>query len=161
MILQHPMSHMVQSKRVVELIGEALAKKGAFEFIALRIARVVGPGIKKTSSPWRSRIFDARPRLDSVSIPFSPEALLSLIHVEDVARVLFTLAEAVNMNSFVYNTPSEIWEVRKLKELIEERKGIRIELKPGGDHGGPTCDGSRFVREFGFQLHELHDYLSD
>ena len=148
------------SKLVVELIGEALAKKGTFEFIALRIARVVGPGIKKTSSPWRSQIFDARPRLDSVSIPFSPEARLSLIHVEDVARVLFTLAEAPKMNSFVYNTPAEIWEVRKLKELIEERKGIRVQLEPGGSHGGPTCDGSRLVREFGFQLHELDDYLS-
>jgi nucleoside-diphosphate-sugar epimerase len=149
------------SKRVVELIGEALARKGRFEFIALRIARVVGPGIKKTSSPWRSQIFDARPRLDSVFIPFSPEAVLSLIHVEDVARVLFTLAEAAKVNSFVYNTPAEMWEVRQLKELIEELKGIRVELETGGPHGGPTCDGSRFEREFAFHLHQLHDYLFD
>jgi nucleoside-diphosphate-sugar epimerase len=149
------------SKRVVELIGEALAKKETFEFIALRVARVVGPGIKKTSSPWRSQIFDARTRLDSVRIPFSPEAMLSLIHVEDVARALFTLAEAAKVNSFVYNTPAEVWEVRRLKELIEELRGIRIELEPGGAHGGPTCDGTRFVREFGFQLRELRDYLSD
>ena len=149
------------SKRAVELIGEALGKRETFEFVALRIARVVGPGIKKTSSPWRSQIFDASPRLDSVRLPFSPEAVLSLIHVEDVARALVTLAEAAQMNSFIYNTPAEVWEARQLKELIEQLRGIRVELEPGGAHGGPTCDGSRFVREFGFQLHELHDYLSD
>lgn len=49
------------SKLAVELIGQTLGREKTFEFVALRIARVVGPGIKKTSSPWRSQIFEARP----------------------------------------------------------------------------------------------------
>jgi len=61
------------SKRVVELVGQTLASGHAFEFISLRIARVIGPGIKKTASPWRSRIFEAPPRDDSVQIPYAPD----------------------------------------------------------------------------------------
>jgi nucleoside-diphosphate-sugar epimerase len=86
--------------------------------------------------------------------------VLSLVHVEDVAHMLFTLAETDEMRSFVYNTPVEIWEARKLKEAVEELRGIRVELGPEVVHGGPMCDGSRFGREFGFELRGLRDHLS-
>jgi nucleoside-diphosphate-sugar epimerase len=147
------------SKRAVELIGETLSKNGAFEFVALRIPRVVGSGIKKTSSPWRSQIFEGLPRSESIRIPFSPRAMLSLVHVEDVARMLFTLTKATEVNSFVYNTPAEIWEVKQLSELVEKLRGVHVELGPEGAHGGPMCDGTRFAREFRFQLRELRDHL--
>ncbi len=148
------------SKRAVELIGESLSEQRAFEFVALRIARVVGPGIKKTSSPWRSQIFEGVPQSESIRIPFSPDAMLSLVHVEDVARMLFTLVKATEVNSFVYNTPAEICEVKELKRLVEKLRGIHVELGPEGAWGGPMCDGSRFAREFKFHLRELRDHLS-
>jgi len=148
------------AKLAVELIGQTLAKEKAFEFVALRVARVIGPGIKKTSSPWRSQIFEACPQRDLVCVPFAPEAVLSLVHVEDVAHMLFTLAETAEMSSFVYNTPVETWEARHLKEAVEGLRGIRVELGPQGAHGGPICDGSRFAREFGFHLRGLRDRLS-
>jgi nucleoside-diphosphate-sugar epimerase len=147
-------------KRAVELIGEALAKEGRFEFVALRIARVVGRGIKKTSSPWRSQIFETRPQADWVSVPFAPEAVLSLVHVEEVARMLLTLAETPEMSSFIYNTPVEIWQARQLKQAVEELRGIHVELGTQFAHGGPVCDGGRFEREFGFELRGLRDHLS-
>jgi len=147
------------SKLAVEFIGQTLGKEKTFEFVALRIARVVGPGIKKTSSPWRSQIFEAH-RQDSVSIPFVPEAVLSLVHVQDVAQMLRTLTETAEMSSFVYNTPVEVWEARHLKEAIEELRGIRVELGAEGFHGGPICNGSRFAREFGFQIRGLRERLS-
>jgi integrase len=100
------------------------------------------------------------PQSESIRIPFSPDAMLSLVHVEDVARMLFTLTKATKMDSFVYNTPAEIWEVKQLKELVEKLRGVRVELVPEGARGGPMCEGSRFAREFGFQLRELHDHLS-
>src|SRR5260370_309803 len=150
-----------RKRLAVELIGETLAKRVAIQFVSLRIARVVGPGIKKTSSPWRSQILEPLPRMDTIHIPFSPEATLSLVHAEDVARMLVTLADTAEMFSFVYNTPVEIWEPRRLKELIEELRSIRVDLGPDLAHGGPMCDGSRFAREFGFQLRSLRDYLSD
>jgi nucleoside-diphosphate-sugar epimerase len=148
------------SKRAVELIGESLSEKEAFDFVALRIARVVGPGIKETSSPWRSQLFEAVPQSESIRIPFSPDAMLSLVHVEDVARMLFTLVKATEVNGFVYNTPAEIWQVKELKALVEKLRGIRVDLGPEGAWGGPMCDGSRFAREFKFHLRELRDHLS-
>jgi nucleoside-diphosphate-sugar epimerase len=148
------------SKLAVELVGQTLAKEKAFEFVALRIARVVGPGIKKTSSLWRSQIFEAGPRVDSVCFPFAPEAVLSLVHVEDVARILITLADTAELTSFVYNTPAKLWEVRKLKKAIEELRGVRVELRPEAAGCGPICDGDRFGREFGFQLRGLRERLS-
>jgi len=100
------------AKRVVEVIGETLAKRGAIEFISLRIARVVGPGIKKTSSPWRSQILEPLP-LAAIHIPFAPEATLSLVHVEDVARMLVILADTAEVLSLAYNTPVETYEARR------------------------------------------------
>ena len=148
------------SKLAVELSGQTLGREQTFEFVALRIARVLGPGIKKTSSPWRSQIFEAGPQQDSVCVPFAPEAILSLVHVQDVAHMLFTLAETAGISSFVYNTPVETWKAKHLKELIEELRGIRVELGTEGAHGGPICDGSRFAREFELQLRGLRDHLS-
>jgi hypothetical protein len=81
--------------------------------------------------------------------------------VEDVARMLITLADAAATNTIFYNTPVEIWTAEQLKRVIEEVRGIPVKLEPGGSHGGPLCDGSRFAREFRFQLRGLRDHLSD
>src|SRR5712692_4352327 len=148
------------SKRAVELVGETLAKANAIEFVSLRIARVVGPGIKQTSSPWRSDIFEPSPGQKLINIPFAPNAVLSLVHVEDVARMLVTLVEIPKVRSSIYNTPEELWAAQKLKQVVEETRGIRVELQEGGADGGPICDGSRFAREFGFQLRCIQHQLS-
>jgi len=148
------------SKRVVELVGDTLAGSGTIEFVSLRIARVIGLGIKKTSSPWRSQILELSAG-GSIHIPFAPQAVLSLVHVEDVARMLITLADTPQMGSSVYNTPVELWEARRLKEIIEKVGHNRIELGQDGALGGPICDGTRFAREFGVQLRGLRERLSD
>jgi hypothetical protein len=96
-----------------------------------------------------------------IRIPSTPDATLSLVHVEDVARMLITLADAAATNTIFYNAPVEIWTAEELKRLVEEVRGIPVELEPGGRHGGPLCDGSRFAREFGFRLRGPRDHLSD
>jgi nucleoside-diphosphate-sugar epimerase len=148
------------SKRAVELVGETLAKANAIEFVSLRIARVVGPGIKQTSSPWRSDIFESPSGQKSINIPFAPDAVLSLVHVEDVARMLVTLVDIPQMRSSIYNTPVELCEAQQLKQAVAEAKGIRVALQEGGADGGPICDGSRFAREFGFRLRGIQSHLS-
>ena len=147
------------AKRVVELVGETLAAAQTIEFVSLRIAIVIGPGIKKTSSPWRSQIFQPSSKQERINIPFAPEAVLPLVHVEDVARMLVALDETSKPRSSVYNTPVENWEARSLKELIESTSGVHVDLSPHGPHGGPLCDGSRFSREFAFQLRGLRKRL--
>jgi nucleoside-diphosphate-sugar epimerase len=147
------------AKRAVELVGEALAKTGAIQFVSLRIARVVGPGIKQTSSPWRSRIFESA-GMDPIRIPFAAHAKLSLVHVEDVARMLVLLGSAPQVREMVYNAPAETWEAGTLKRMIEELAGSKVDLAEADDYGGPLCDGGRFVREFGFQPRGLRERLS-
>jgi nucleoside-diphosphate-sugar epimerase len=147
------------SKRALELIGETFAKSGVLEFVALRLARVVGPGIKKSSSPWRAQILESAAEPDPIRLPFSPDAMLSLVHVSEAARMILTLLEADRLGACVYNTPVEIWEARRLKELVEQRRKVRIEFGPEGAHGGPMCDGSRFAKEFAFELRGLREYL--
>jgi len=147
------------AKRVVELVGEALAAAQTIEFVSLRIAIVIGPGIKKTASPWRSQIFQPSSTQERINIPFAPEAVLPLVHVEDVARMLVALDETSKPRSSVYNTPVENWEARCLKEVIENTRGVHVEVSPHGPRGGPLCDGSRFAGEFGFQLQGLRKRL--
>ena len=140
------------AKRAIELVGEALHNLQSIEFVSLRIARVVGPGIARTSSPWRSQIFEPASLTSSIRIPFSPEAILSLVHVEDVAQMLAVLAEAPVVRSCVYNTPVETWKAQHLKEIVEAVKGVKVELSDNGELGGPICTGQRFTQEFNFQL---------
>src|SRR5437588_1182952 len=165
---QHPLSEQDPatpddpyggSKRAVELIGETLAKNGAFEFVSLRIARVVGSGIKRSSSLWRAQIVETSVHGNSIRVPFSPKARLSLVHAAEVARMFSTLVRAAEIRHSLYNTPVEIWEAKQLKEVLEELRGIRMELGPEQAHGGPQSDGSRFAQEFGFQLRGLREYL--
>lgn len=148
------------SKRVVEVIGENLVRSKAIDFVSLRIARVVGPGVRKTSSPWRSQIFERPAPKEPIRISFAADTFLSLVHVDDVAQALIKLMDCPNLTYSVYNTPAETWQVSALKKLIEETRGLVVEIAPGGPDGGPLCDGSRFTTEFGFQPRGLREQLS-
>jgi len=148
------------SKCAVEAVGTTLGAAHVMEFVAFRIAVVVGPGVSKTSSSaWRSQILEAPRGPEPIKIPFAPGARVPLVHVEDAARALIVLAEAPKVEHAIYNAPAEIWEARLLKETVEKVRGVRVELDPEGPHGGPLCDGSRFVREFGLCLRGLRERL--
>ena len=88
----------------------------------------------------------------AISIPFSAEAVLSLVHVEDVARMLVLLAEAPEVRSSIYNTPVELWKANRLKTVVEETTGIHVELE-GGANGGRSvmAPGSRTSSDFAFE----------
>ena len=148
------------AKRAVELAGESLAVTTGFGFVALRMARVVGPGAKSTASGWRSQIFDtlASPGQPAIAIPFAPTARLSLVHVDDVARMLTILAQAAELPQRIYNSPAEVWETQHLANLVEQVTKVPVRL--GEAQGGPIPDGTRFVHDFGFRLGGLADYLS-
>jgi len=149
------------SKRAIELVGEAMDDQGAIEFVALRIARIVGPGIKQSASLWRSQIFDLGARDTAIQIPFGGEAKLSLVHVRDVAGMLITLAHADKPKHRIYNSPVEIIKAAQLQALVEKNIGRRVELGSSGLHAGPVGDGSRFTTEFGFHPRGLTSYLSE
>jgi nucleoside-diphosphate-sugar epimerase len=148
------------AKRAVELIGESLTAAGFLRFVALRIARLVGPGIKRTSSPWRSQMFQPSPDGRPIRLPFSPAARVALVHVEEVARMFVTMTESDRLPRCVYNAPAEIWSVAELREAIETHTGSVVELSDERIDGGPLSRGTRFAEEFGFRLRGLASYLS-
>jgi len=147
------------AKRAVELAGESLAVTTGFGFVALRIARVVGPGAKQTASSWRSQIFEtsAVPGQLPISIPFAAAARLSLTHVDEVARMLAILVEAAELPQRIYNSPAEVWEAQHLADLVE--RVMKRPVRLGEAQGGPLSDGALFARDFGFRLGGLADYL--
>lgn len=148
------------SKRMVELVGENLAAARGLGFVSLRIARVVGPGARNTASTWRSQIFEAADTPDQppISIPFAPSARLSLVHVDEVARMLMLLAETADLPRRIYNSPVEVLETQQLAELVQGMRKVCVQT--GEAHGGPICDGTLFAGDFGFRLRGLADFLS-
>ncbi len=147
-------------KRAVELVGESLAAARGFSFASLRIARVVGPGARSTASSWRSEILETSMTggQHTISIPFAPTARLSLTHVDEVVRMLILMAEAAELRRPIYNSPVEVWETRRLAELVEGVSKARVQM--GEADRGPVPDGTLFVQDFGFRLRSLADYLS-
>jgi nucleoside-diphosphate-sugar epimerase len=147
------------AKRVVELIGESLASTG-FSFGTLRIARVVGPGATSPASAWRSAMFETSGSSDEgpITLPFAPTARLSLVHVDEVARMLQLLVEAAALPHSTYNAPAEVWEAQHLAHLVERVRKVRVRM--GLAEGGPVADGALFAQDFGFRLEGLTDYFS-
>lgn len=148
------------AKRMVELVGEGFAAGSDLQFAALRMARVVGPGARNTASRWRSQVFEAA---DSggdgaITIPFAPTARLCLVHVDEVARMLMILSDAPDLPHVIYNSPAETWETQAFAQLVQDTKGVRVEM--GEAAGGPISDGSLFTKDFGFRLRGLADHLS-
>jgi len=148
------------AKRAVELVGESLVAATGFGFVALRLARVVGPGARRTASSWRSQIFEppGSPDHPSFLIPFAPTAQLSLVHVDEVARMLRLLVEVPDLPQHIYNSPAEVWQASQLAEQVEEVTTVPVRL--GDANGGPIADGAMLVQDFGFRLRGLTDYLS-
>jgi UDP-glucose 4-epimerase len=147
------------AKRAVELVGENLARVG-FSFVALRIARVVGPGAKSPASAWRSQVCETgAPSGDrQITLPFAPTAYISLVHVDEVARMLQLLMEASDSRRPIYNGPAEVWETQRLAHLVQEVRRARV--CTGDAEGGPVSDGSLFSEDFGFRLRGLADFLN-
>ena len=140
------------AKLAVERILEVVP---SIETVSLRIPRVLGPGARNTSSPWRSQVFE---RAD-VTIPHAPHAILSVIHVDDLARVLAILVDAEALPARTYNSPVESLQAADLAHLVEELSGRPIHL--GTAPAGPQIDGTRFTRDFDLVLRPLREHLRD
>jgi UDP-glucose 4-epimerase len=144
------------AKLAIEMVLEQLGRSGAMNAVSVRIGRVLGPGATKTGSPWRSRMFERSPAQGTpLRIPFAPGAVLSVIHVDDLARVLRTLVEAPSPSSAAYNTPAQHVTAAEIGRVAGSR-GWAVEF--GDAHAGPELDGTRFVQEFGFRPQPLEEY---
>lgn len=142
------------AKLAIERILEALP----LETVSLRIARVLGPGVRSSHSIWRSRIFEHPDETSNeLTIPFAPDAILSVVHVSDVAAMLQILAEAERLPHSAYNTPVELLRTSDIKHMVERERGWHVLLGTSG--GGPQIEGDRFVRDFRFTRRPLPEHL--
>jgi UDP-glucose 4-epimerase len=141
------------AKRYVEILGRAYEQKFGVEFVALRIVMVVGAGGTSVTSPWRNQIFEclgsSEPK--ELLIPYSPDETLPLVHVEDIAGMLATLAAAERCSHNIYNSFGDCVHPSELKKEIESlNPNVRVTL---GDSSLTGCaraiDSSRFAEEFG------------
>ena len=118
-------------KLYVEHVGNMMQSE-AFAFSALRIATVVGSGVRNSASPWRSEIFDAlsseRPTV--IAIPYSAEAVLPMIHVNDVGCVIGQMAIADPPLRGIFNSPAESMSVAQLGDLMSEINPV-VKIKAG------------------------------
>jgi len=148
------------AKRAVEIVGENLQKNGSIEFVALRIGTVIGPGARNTSSPWRSEIFEKLGSNKNISLPYAPDDPLTVVHVNDVARMLVTIAHAKSVQHILYNTPAELLTAAQLKQAVEfAAPETHIELSGRTRPLAPLADGSRFRREFAFEITPVQQSL--
>jgi nucleoside-diphosphate-sugar epimerase len=148
------------AKRAVEIVGENLRQNGGIEFVSLRMATVIGPGARNTSSPWRSEIFEKLGTAQKISLPYEPGDPLTVVHVNDVAAMLITLARQRFIHHSIYNTPAELLTAFELKRAIETvAPETRIELTGRTRPLASLAEGSKFTHEFGFQITPLEQHL--
>jgi UDP-glucose 4-epimerase len=152
------------SKRYVEICGAAAAKRAGFRFTALRIASLVGAGVRHTASPWRAEIFEklGTGAAQRLMLPFAPDTVLSMLHVEDAARMLALLAVSDAVPAAVYNSPAENWTAARLARTIEQTDpNVSVELESESAKGAPpVADGGRFARDFKFESRGLAERLA-
>jgi UDP-glucose 4-epimerase len=146
------------SKLAIEKILELVPAAYSMETVSLRIARVLGPGAKRTGSPWRSQIFERpSPDCNRLTIPFAPDSKLSVVHVDDLVCMLQTLIEVRSLPNRVYNTPVELIRTDEIKRLAETTNGWQVST--GTSYAGPEIDGARFAQDFGFAIRSLDEHM--
>lgn len=151
------------AKRYVEMLGEAYHQNSGFSFMALRIAIVVGAGAKSSTSPWRSQLFEAlsADKPTEFILPFRPDEVLPLIHVEDLAAMLVAAVSADKFSASIYNSFAESVTPAELKDEVERLNNkVKVQLGTTPVSGHPRAiDSRRFAKDFGIEPMPLRDRL--
>ena len=150
-------------KRYVEVVGEQYRRQGKLQFVALRIAMVVGPGVTSDASQWRGELFEKlRAREPTrIHLPYAGDEIIPLIHVADVAEIIRRLVEADQTQHSIYNTPCETWKCADLAAYIHSfNENVELALGTAIVRGDPEAiNGRRFADEFGFTPVPMKDRL--
>ncbi|HXJ85566.1 MAG TPA: NAD(P)-dependent oxidoreductase [Candidatus Binatia bacterium] len=150
------------AKLYVEQLGQAYRETCGIEFVSLRIGRVVGPGARSTTSAWRSEIFENLHTADAkIEIPYAESERILLVHVDDVARMLFELLRAETLRGAVYNAACESVKVGEVKSTVQRlNPRLQVNLAEQEVAGNPRqVAWSRFAAEFGFKMVPIFEQL--
>jgi nucleoside-diphosphate-sugar epimerase len=151
------------TKRFVEIVGEASHRQSGLGFVGLRLPIVVGAGASRTSSPWRSSLFEnaGTGREKVVTLPFRSDELIPLAHVEDVAAMISSVATAPQVPGTIYNAHAESWVCGDLAAYLRSLcKGVVVLCGQATVAGIPQAlDSTLFTRAFGFEARPLKERL--
>ncbi len=151
------------AKLYVERLGQTYREGHGLEFVSLRIGRVVGPGARSATSPWRSEIFEFQRASHAVEIavPYVGSERTLLVHVDDVARMLVRLLRATSPRHAVYNAVCESITVADLKREVETlNSNVKVKMGEADAKGNPRLlDSSRFTGEFDFTTAPIREQL--
>lgn len=124
------------------------------QFVALRIASVISPGVMQTASPWRYEIFEKLKvnRPAPINFPYQASQRFPLIYVDDVAELIRSFVAETRITYTIYNTPAENWRFGELAAYIQTlNSSIEFTYGLTPVSGLPEAiNGSRFSNEFGF-----------
>ena len=97
-----------------------------------------------------------------IEVPLSGGTKLSLVYVDDAARMLITLATAPRLPASVYDSPGEDWRMADLKQFVEGLgASVSVHLAESGARPlVPLADGAQWIRDFGWQATPLTERLS-
>jgi nucleoside-diphosphate-sugar epimerase len=151
------------TKRYVEIVGEAIRSQSGLGFVALRLPIVVGAGVRVGSSVWRGLLFES-PAVGHkmvVDIPFRPDEMIPLAHVDDVAEMISQVVTAEHIPSAIYNACSENWLCGNLASYVRSLCEQRVVVCGQATvEGIPQAIDSRlFTNTFGFNSHPLRERL--
>jgi nucleoside-diphosphate-sugar epimerase len=141
------------AKQYVEMLGATYQQQFGGQFVALRIASVIGAGARSSTSQWRSEIFErlGDPHAAVIDIPHPGEAQLPLVHVADVAAMFVRLVEATHLPRPVYNAPAETWAMHALGDFIQSiAPHIRVTFGRSATGNPTTITGRTFMTEVGY-----------
>lgn len=141
------------AKRYVEVVGEIYQQQFGIQFVALRIASVIGAGATSPTSLWRSEIFEALQVTDDVEImiPYQAGEALPLVYVEDVAEMIRSVVDAEHVPLTIYNTPAETWTMQALAEYVNVlAPNIRFRFGESKSGIPAVVSGQQFITDFGY-----------
>ncbi len=150
------------AKRYSEVLGETYHRIFGFEFVALRIATVVGRRAESTSSPWRSAVFEtlAARNAQVIGVPFREEEALPLVHVDDVAEMVALLVGRPMLKWWLYNAACETWTVNQLQREVEGLNAhVRVVAGEKQSQIPQRIDSRRFSEEFAYSPTPLKEHL--
>jgi nucleoside-diphosphate-sugar epimerase len=148
------------TKQLNEAQADYYAQRSKTTFVGIRYSGFHGRGRPPGFNPFDQIVGAARSAKD-VSLPWSANLEISLLHVDDGARMVGAILSAGDAKHPVYNSGGDAITLGDLGELAHEVAGIKVTFTEPGQqiNAVSRVDYSRLHDEFGIELGSPRDWL--
>lgn len=150
-------------KALNEFMARSFNRRYRMEVAGLRIAVVFGPGRERGFTGHNNVITEpalGRP----VTLPFSRNAPLSLIYMDDVAEALVRMVRADRLEHQVYQSGGHLSTVGELADIVRENisdAAINLEGRIEDLSAVYRINSARIRDELGFELGDLRQQVRE